>query len=167
VTPTPDFSFSIPSALDIGRIAARLTLALVIGALLGVNRERVHKPAGLRTHMLVALGTALIVVAAVEARMSASDLSRVIQGLVTGIGFLGGGAILKLTAEHEIHGLTTAASIWTTAAVSIAAGLGEVATAALGLALGLVVLSLLAGLERRLGAGASPNAANGKPPGKA
>ena len=167
MTPTPDFSFSIPSALDIGRIAARLGLALVIGALIGINRELTHKPAGLRTHMLVALGTSLVVVAAVEARMSASDLSRVIQGLVTGVGFLGGGAILKLTAEHEIHGLTTAASIWTTAAASIAAGLGEVATAALGVALGLVVLGLLAGLERRLEDRVSPDAADRKPPRKA
>jgi putative Mg2+ transporter-C (MgtC) family protein len=167
VTPTPDFSFAIPTAADIGRIAARLILALVIGAVIGTNRELTHRPAGLRTHMLVALGTSLIVVAAIEARMSASDLSRVIQGLVTGIGFLGGGAILKLTAEHEIHGLTTAASIWTTAAASIAAGLGEVATAALGLALGIVVLALLAGLERRLGDKMSTDAADRKPPGKA
>lgn len=167
MTPTPDFSFSIPTAVDIGRIAARLILALVIGAVIGTNRELTHRPAGLRTHMLVALGTSLIVVAAIEARMSASDLSRVIQGLVTGIGFLGGGAILKLTAEHEIHGLTTAASIWTTAAASIAAGLGEVATAALGLALGIVVLALLTGLERRLGDKMSPDAADRKPPGKA
>ncbi|HEY2590652.1 MAG TPA: MgtC/SapB family protein [Steroidobacteraceae bacterium] len=167
MTPTPDFSFAIPTAADIGRIAARLILALVIGAVIGTNRELTHRPAGLRTHMLVALGTSLIVVAAIEARMSASDLSRVIQGLVTGIGFLGGGAILKLTAEHEIHGLTTAASIWTTAAASIAAGLGEVATAALGLALGIVVLALLAGLERRLGDKMSTDAADRKPPGKA
>jgi len=167
VTPTPDLSFSIPSALDIGRIAARLILALVIGALVGINRERIHKPAGLRTHMLVALGTSLVVVTAVEARMSASDLSRVVQGLVTGLGFLGGGAILKLTAEREIHGLTTAASIWTTAAASIAAGLGEVATAALGVALGLVILGLLGGLERRLEDQVPPEAADPKPPGKA
>ncbi|HYK24960.1 MAG TPA: MgtC/SapB family protein [Steroidobacteraceae bacterium] len=167
MTPTPDLSFSIPSALDIGRIAARLILALVIGALVGINRERIHKPAGLRTHMLVALGTSLVVVTAVEARMSASDLSRVVQGLVTGLGFLGGGAILKLTAEREIHGLTTAASIWTTAAASIAAGLGEVATAALGVALGLVILGLLGGLERRLEDQVPPEAADPKPPGKA
>lgn len=167
MTPTLDLSFSIPTALDIGRIAARLICALLIGALVGVQRELTHKPAGLRTHMLVALGTSLIVVAAVEARMSASDVSRVVQGLVTGIGFLGGGAILKLTAEHEIHGLTTAASIWTTAAASVAAGLGEIATAALGLALGLVVLALLGGVERRLGGNVSSDAADREPPGNA
>lgn len=164
MNPTPDLSFTIPTALDLGRIAGRLICALVIGALVGIQRELTHKPAGLRTHMLVALGTSLIVVAAVEARMSASDLSRIVQGLVTGMGFLGGGAILKLTAEHEIHGLTTAASIWTTAAASVAAGLGEVVTAALGLALGLVVLALLMGLENRLGARASSDAADREPP---
>lgn len=166
MTPTPDLSFSIPSALDVGRIAGRLTCALVIGALVGLERELTHKPAGLRTHMLVALGTSLIVVAAVEAGMSTSDVSRIVQGLVTGIGFLGGGAILKLTAEHEIHGLTTAASIWTTAAASVAAGLGEVATAALGLGLGIVVLALLTRLENRLGERASSDAADREPPGK-
>lgn len=166
MTPTLDLSFSIPAALDVGRIAARLICALLIGALVGVQRELTHKPAGLRTHMLVALGTSFIVVAGVEARMSASDLSRIIQGLVTGIGFLGGGAILKLTAEHEIHGLTTAASIWMTAAASIAAGLGEVVTAGIGLALGLIVLALLTGIENRLGARVSRDAADRQPPGK-
>lgn len=167
MTPTPDFSFAIPTALDFARIAGRLTCALVIGALVGIQRELTHKPAGLRTHMLVALGTCFIVVAAVEARMSPTDLSRVIQGLVTGIGFLGGGAILKLTAEHEIHGLTTAASIWMTAAASIAAGLGEVVTAALGLGLGIIVLTLLSGIESWLGARVSTDAADREPPGNA
>ena len=167
MTPTLDLSFSIPTALDFGRIAGRMICALVIGAAVGMQRELTHKPAGIRTHMLVALGSSFVVVAAVEAHMSPSDLSRVIQGLVTGIGFLGGGAILKLTAEHEIHGLTTAASIWMTAAASIAAGLGEVVTAALGLALGIVVLALLAGIETRLGTRASSDAADRRPTGKA
>lgn len=164
---TLDFAFSIPNAPDLGRIAGRLLCALVIGAAVGIQRELTHKPAGLRTHMLVALGTSLFVVAAVEARMSPSDLSRVIQGIVTGIGFLGGGAILKLTAEHEIHGLTTAASIWMTAAASIAAGLGEVATAALGVVSGLIVLALLVRLESWLGGRVSTDAADREPPGNA
>ncbi len=167
MTATPDFSFSIPTALDTARIAGRLLCALLAGALIGIERELTHKPAGLRTHMLVALGTSLIVITAVESRMSPSDLSRVIQGLVTGIGFLGGGAILKLTAEHEIHGLTTAASIWTTAALSIAAGLGEVAMMALGLALGLVVLVLLTRIEHWFGDRVSSDAANREPRRKA
>lgn len=82
------------------------------------------KPAGLRTHMLVALGSALFVVASLEFGMSSSDLSRVIQGLATGIGFIEGGAIFKLNEEREITGLTTAAGIWLTAAVGVAVGDG-------------------------------------------
>lgn len=158
-------SFALPDTADIGHIAARLVCALIIGACVGLQREITQKPAGIRTHMLVALGTTLVVIAAVEAHMSSSDVSRVVQGLVTGIGFLGGGAILKLTAEHEIQGLTTAASIWTTAAASIAAGLGEVVTAGLALALALFVLAGLARLEKRL-SDSSSDAAHREPRGK-
>jgi putative Mg2+ transporter-C (MgtC) family protein len=161
MTFTPgDLSLSFPDAHDLARIGARLLCALFIGAFVGMQRELTHKPAGLRTHMLVALGTSLVIVMSVEAHMSSSDVSRIIQGLVTGIGFLGGGAILKLTAEHEIHGLTTAAGIWTTAAASAAAGLGQIGTALLGLILGMVVLALLARLERYFGERASSDAAN-------
>src|SRR6266852_2117939 len=131
---------SIPDAQHLVRVSLRLFIALIVGGLVGLQRELTHKPAGLRTHMLLALGTALIVVTADEAGMSKSDLSRVLQGLVTGIGFLGGGAILKLTAEHQIHGLTTAAGIWMTAAASAAAALGQIAVALIGTCLGLLVL---------------------------
>ena len=141
---------SIPSAQHMVRISLRLFIALVIGGLVGIQRELTHKPAGLRTHMLLALGTALFLITADEAGMSKSDLSRVCQGLVTGIGFLGGGAILKLTAEHEIHGLTTAAGIWLTAAASAAAGLGQTVAALIGLAFALVVLIVMGKLDRHL-----------------
>jgi putative Mg2+ transporter-C (MgtC) family protein len=163
-SPFDELTQSLPDTQHIIRIAIRLLVALVAGALVGVQRELTHKPAGLRTHMLLALGTALIVVAATESGMSLSDLSRVIQGLVTGIGFLGGGAILKLTAEHEIHGLTTAAGIWMTAAASAAAGLGQLALALVGVCLGLIVLAAFVKLEKRLGLHASRDAANTKPP---
>jgi putative Mg2+ transporter-C (MgtC) family protein len=155
---------SIPSAHLI-RICLRLLVALVAGGLVGIQRELTHKPAGLRTHMLLALGTALFVIVADEAGMSKSDLSRVLQGLVTGIGFLGGGAILKLTAEHEIHGLTTAAGLWMTAAASAAAGIGQLALAILGVVVGLVVLTAFVKIEKRLGHRASKDAANREPPG--
>jgi putative Mg2+ transporter-C (MgtC) family protein len=92
-------------------MSLRLIGSLVIGTVIGLQRELTHKPAGLRTHLLVALGSTLLVVAAVNAGMKSADVSRVIQGLITGIGFLGGGTILKLTQEHEIRGLTTAAGI--------------------------------------------------------
>ena len=155
---------SIPSAQHMVRISLRLFIALIIGGLVGIQRELTHKPAGLRTHMLLALGTALFVITADEAGMSKSDLSRVLQGLVTGIGFLGGGAILKLTAEHEIHGLTTAAGIWLTAAASAAAGIGQLALAVVAFCLGLLVLAAFVKVEKRLGHLASQDAANRKPP---
>jgi putative Mg2+ transporter-C (MgtC) family protein len=147
------------------RVGVRLLVALLIGALVGIQRELTHKPAGLRVHMLVALGTALVVVTATESAMSSSDVARVIQGLVTGIGFLGGGAILKLTVEHEIHGLTTAAGIWLTAAASIAAGLGLLSIAVMGVVLGLIVLGAFVKLEKRLDERATRDSVNRKPPG--
>jgi putative Mg2+ transporter-C (MgtC) family protein len=155
---------SIPSAEHMIRISLRLLVALLVGGLVGFQRELTHKPAGLRTHMLLALGTALIIITADEAGMSKSDVSRVVQGLVTGIGFLGGGAILKLTAEHEIHGLTTAAGLWMTAAASAAAALGQLALSVVGVCLGLLVLGAFVRVEKRLGHRASHDAADREPP---
>jgi putative Mg2+ transporter-C (MgtC) family protein len=121
-----------PDVPQLVRVTVRLLAALFIGTAIGLQRELTHKPAGLRTHMLVALGTALFLVSAAEAGMAVDTLSRIVQGLATGIGFLGGGAILKLTDEREIHGLTTAAGIWMTAAASAAAGLGQITVALIG-----------------------------------
>ena len=147
---------SIPDLTDLVRILGRLAVALLIGAAVGRQRESAHKTIGMRTHMLVALGTALLLVSASDAGMSNAELSRVIQGIITGIGFLGGGAILKLTQEHEIRGLTTAASVWLTAGASAAAGLGQIAAALIGLAVGLAVLSTV-------GTGAPPDSPAGAP----
>jgi len=140
---------SIPDLADLVRIFGRLTVALIIGAAVGLQRSITHKPAGIRTHMLVALGTALLLVTASDAGLSNSDLSRIVQGIITGIGFLGGGAILKLTQEHEIHGLTSAAGIWLTAGASAAAGLGQITAALIGLAMGLVVLRVVGQAEKQ------------------
>ena len=137
---------TVPDAREWIRIGARLLAALAVGAVIGYQRERTGKAAGLRTHMLVAMGTALIVIACVEHGMGDDALSRVIQGLVTGIGFLGAGTILKRAELREIHGLTTAAGIWMTAAASAAVGLGEIAIALVGTVLAWFVLSLLAKL---------------------
>jgi len=155
---------NFPSATHAVRIVLRLFVALVVGGLVGIQRELTHKPAGLRTHMLLALGTALLIVIVDESGSSKSDMSRVVQGLVTGIGFLGGGAILKLTAEHEIHGLTTAAGLWLTSAASIAAGVGQLPLAIVGVILGLVVLAAFTKVEKRLGHHVSKDAANRPPP---
>lgn len=138
-----ELSHGLPQAEQVLRVGLRLLVALIVGLLIGLQRELTHKPAGVRTHLLVALGTALLVVTAVNAGMASADVSRVIQGLVTGIGFLGGGTILKLTHEHEIRGLTTAAGIWLTAAASIAAGLGQFADAIIGVVFALIVLSAI------------------------
>jgi putative Mg2+ transporter-C (MgtC) family protein len=151
---------SVPDAHQLVRITVRLLVALLIGTLIGLQRELTHKPAGLRTHMLVALGTALFIVGAAEAGMHLDSLSRIVQGLATGIGFLGGGAILKLTSEKEIHGLTTAAGIWATAAASAVAALGQIAAAFIGVLFGLLILIVLRKIERVLGHRAKKDAEN-------
>src|SRR5262245_3768776 len=110
-----ELTAGLTDARQIVRVIIRLLVAMLLGAIVGIQREQTGKPAGVRTHMLVALGAALFVLASVESGMTSADLSRVIQGLATGIGFIGGGAILKLSAEREIQGLTTAAGIWMTA----------------------------------------------------
>jgi putative Mg2+ transporter-C (MgtC) family protein len=139
---------------DLGQfvhLIVRLLVATILGGLLGLERQEKHKPAGLRTHMLVALGAALVVVVSQQYGMGSADLSRVVQGIVTGIGFVGAGAILKLTNEGQVHGLTTAASIWMAAAVGVAAGLGKGFAALLATVLALVILAGLSKLERWLG----------------
>jgi putative Mg2+ transporter-C (MgtC) family protein len=146
-----EFTRAVPDAPQLVRVTLRLFAALFIGTAIGLQRELTHKPAGLRTHMLVGLGTALFIVGAAESGMHLDSLSRIVQGLATGIGFLGGGAILKLTTEREIHGLTTAAGIWMTAAASAAAGLGQIAVALIGTLFGLLVLIVFHKLERTLG----------------
>ena len=140
-----------PDVPQLVRVTVRLLAALFIGTAIGLQRELTHKPAGLRTHMLVGLGTALFIVSAAESGMHLDSLSRIVQGLATGIGFLGGGAILKLTNEREIHGLTTAAGIWMTAAASAAAGLGQITVALIGTLFGLLVLIVFHRLEKGLG----------------
>jgi putative Mg2+ transporter-C (MgtC) family protein len=141
----------LPDTQQIVRVSIRLFGALLIGTVVGLQRELTHKPAGLRTHMLVALGTALFILGAAESGMRPDSLSRIIQGLATGIGFLGAGAIMKLTSEREIHGLTTAAGVWMTAAASAAAALGQLAVALMGTIAGLLVLAAFRNLERQLG----------------
>src|SRR5215510_3622750 len=140
----------LPSGRQIVRIVIRLLAAMLIGAVVGVQRQHTRKPAGLRTHMLVALGAALFVLASVEAGMNSADLSRVIQGLATGIGFIGGGAILKLSKEHEIKGLTTAAGIWIAAAVGVAVGLGRLGLALLSVLMTWFILAIVGKIERRI-----------------
>jgi putative Mg2+ transporter-C (MgtC) family protein len=140
-------------SVDLARqthVLVRLLVAAVLGGLLGYQRESVGKSAGMRTYMLVTVGAAFFVIVPQLEGMSDDAISRVIQGLVAGIGFLGGGAILKLTNEKEVLGLTTAAGIWLAAAIGIAAGLGRVGTALLGTLLAYGILSAVYYWEQRL-----------------
>ncbi|WP_431258131.1 MgtC/SapB family protein [Roseateles chitinivorans] len=133
----------VPDVAQITRIAVRLLLAAVLGGILGYEREHHGKAAGIRTHMLVSLGAALFVLVPQQGGMALADMSRVLQGVIAGIGFLGAGAILKLKDEEQVHGLTTAASIWMTAAIGIACGLGREATAVFSMLLALLILAVL------------------------
>jgi putative Mg2+ transporter-C (MgtC) family protein len=144
-----DFS-DVPGVRELTQLLLHLGLAAGLGGLLGFQREVVGRAAGLRTHMLVALGSAFFIVLPVQAGMDLTDLSRVLQGLTTGIGFLGAGTILK--REGQIEGLTTAASLWLTAAVGIAAGMGREMSAVLGTVLAFLILAVVP----RLGPKRSP-----------
>ncbi len=145
-----ELTAGLPDADRLIRVTLRLLTALLLGAVIGSQRERAGKPAGLRTHMLVAMGSALFVLIPAEFGISEEGLTRVLQGLASGIGFIGGGAILKLTDEHQVKGLTTAAGIWLTAAVGAAAGLGRLGLAILSMALAWITLALLGQIECRI-----------------
>lgn len=125
----------------------RIGAATLIGALLGLNRELRDKPAGLKTHALVSLGAALLVVisiniATVDGRVDAASVTRVVQGIITGIGFLGGGVILHQETSRTVFGLTTAASVWIAACLGIACGAGQWMTSAIAAGATLLVLIL-------------------------
>lgn len=126
------------------RVTVRLLIAALLGGILGFEREQNGKAAGVRTHMLVSIGAALFVLVPHMAGSQADAMSRVVQGIVAGIGFLGAGTILKGNRmdAHHVKGLTTAAGLWMTAAIGIAAGMGREATAVLSTLLAWAVLAL-------------------------
>jgi putative Mg2+ transporter-C (MgtC) family protein len=131
----------LPDLAGAVRILLRAFTAAVLGGVIGWERGRTGKDAGLRTHMLVSLGSALFVMAAVESGVGPGDVARVVQGVASGVGFLGAGAILKLSRKREIRGLTTAAGIWMTSAAGLAAGLGRYGLAVLAVLIGWLILA--------------------------
>ena len=136
------------------QILVRMLVATVIGTALGLNREIHGKPAGMRTHALVALGAALITLislelAARDGQIDGGAVLRTVQGVMAGIGFLGGGVILRDDSHQSVHGLTTAASVWVVASLGIACGAGQWLTALTALALTLVVLIVLGRIEKK------------------
>ncbi|QWD89832.1 MgtC/SapB family protein [Polynucleobacter sp. MWH-Braz-FAM2G] len=130
-------------------IALRLFLALLVGAILGLNRWLHHKSAGIRTHSLVAIGSATAVMLISDfVKDDAQSVSRVLQGLITGLGFLGAGVIIREQRSDKIHGLTTAASVWACALIGASFGAGQFALGALSLAAILFALFVGGPLER-------------------
>ena len=140
----------VPDAGELTRLLLRLGLAMLLGAAIGYERESRDSSAGLRTHMLVALGTALFVLVPLQAGMNQDGMSRVIQGLLAGIGFLGAGTVIKQSDSGRVRGLTTAAGIWATAAIGMTVGLGRDTTAIISTVFVLVILSVLLRLERHI-----------------
>ena len=120
----------------------RLLLAAALGAVIGYQRERANKPAGQRTHILIALGSALFTVVSMFGFGEGVDAARVAAGVVTGIGFIGAGVILRGVRGDHIVGITTAASVWVTAAIGLAAGVGMYLIATIVAAITVLVLMI-------------------------
>jgi len=129
-------------------LALRLLLAAGLGAAIGIERELRQKPAGLRTNILIAVGAALFTIVSVEMASAGGTSDRIAAQIVTGIGFLGAGAILR--GRASVHGMTTAATIWVNAAVGMAAGAGYPLMATIATAITLVVLLALAPIDALL-----------------
>ncbi|WP_460146134.1 MgtC/SapB family protein [Pseudomonas sp. S2_A02] len=141
----------IGDAKQFTQIIVRLLIAALLGGILGFEREHKGKAAGVRTHMLVALGAALFVLVPQMSGSQADAMSRVVQGVIAGIGFLGAGTILKNTDdEAHVKGLTTAAGLWMTAAIGVSAGIGREATAVFSTLLALTIFSVMPGIVRSL-----------------
>ena len=126
-------------------LVMRLLLAAGLGAALGLEREYHRKPAGLRTNMLIAIGSAMFTIVSIQLGGPGMTPDRVASQIVTGIGFLGAGAILR--GNRGVHGLTTAATIWVNASIGMAVGAGLHAIAAVTTAVTLVILGAIRPLE--------------------
>ncbi len=132
-----------------GQMILRLSLAMSTGVILGLNRWMHHKSAGIRTHSLVAIGSATAVMSIGHHGITdIQALSHVLQGLITGLGFLGAGVIIRDRSSQRIHGLTTSASIWSCALIAAAFGAGELMLGLLAFGAILLVLVLGGPLER-------------------
>lgn len=133
-------------------IIIRIVIVIILCGLIGLERERWHKPAGLRTNILVGLGSTVITIVALNILVGFNpsgtvDIGRIIGQIVTGIGFLGAGAIIQ--GRGSIHGLTTAATIWVVATIGIAIGLGYYYTALMATLATLIVLFILGRIEKK------------------
>ena len=144
--------FIEPSAGELWLVLGRLGVALLAGGLIGIERQAHRRAAGLRTHILISLAAAAFMLAGGH---SGDDLTRVVQGIAVGVGFIGAGSILKLPESGRIQGLTTAGGIWSAAAAGVAAGSGDVILAGVISVLTVVVTGVLGLLEARWTGGPS------------
>ncbi|MEQ1643468.1 MAG: MgtC/SapB family protein [Pyrinomonadaceae bacterium] len=142
-----ELTFGLPDRRQFIQVVVRLTASVLIAGIVGFQRETSGKAAGLRTHILVSIGSTVFVLGCIGAGMRDDAISRVIQGIVTGIGFIGAGTILK--RETDIKGLTTSAGLWTTCAIGVLIGLGELGIAIMAAIVTFLVLTLVGRLERK------------------
>jgi putative Mg2+ transporter-C (MgtC) family protein len=140
--------FALPDVGTTTAMVVRLLVAAILGGMLGLERESKGRAAGLKTHILVSIGSALFVMAPLLSGIDPGDVTRVMQGIVSGIGFLGAGAIIKLERDERIEGLTTAAGIWMVSAVGMAAGMGMEIMALATTLIALAVVNTLPKLMR-------------------
>ena len=147
-----ELTAGIPDGRHLAIFLIRLIAATLFGAVIGYERQRAGKAAGLRTHILVAAGTSMFILGCEGAgiRTDSDAISRVIQGIITGIGFVGAGSIIKRDSERDIQGVTTSAGIWMTAAIGVTVGLGMIGLALMATVLSLLILRVTVYFERRL-----------------
>lgn len=139
-------------------IVGRLVVACIVGAIIGLNRDLSNKPIGMRTLALVSLGAATVAAATLrydEISASPEATARVVQGIIegimTGVGFIGAGVILRDTSRQTVHGITTAATVWLAAGLGLVCGIADWVVVAASAVLALVLLTAMLWLERRLG----------------
>lgn len=142
-----ELSRGFGTELQFWQVIIRLSAAVLLGAIIGFEREHAGKAAGLRTHILVTFGTAGFVLTCMMSGFTTEGLSRVIQGVVTGIGFIGAGTIIKNRSARNVKGLTTAAGIWASASIGVMCGLGNVGIAMAATTFTFLILSILPRFE--------------------
>lgn len=142
-----ELTFGLPDRRQFIQVIVRLAASVLIAGIVGYQREASGKAAGLRTHILVSIGSTVFVLGCIGAGMREDAISRVIQGIVTGIGFIGAGTILK--RETDIKGLTTSAGLWTTCAIGVLIGLGELGIAIMAAIITFLVLAVVGRLEQK------------------
>lgn len=146
-----DFGIGAPDWVAATRVGIRLLVAVALGGVIGWERERRGRAAGFRTHMLIALGVALFTAVTEGLAVDSSEMADLVRGIAPGIGFLGAGAILKMSDRREIRGLTTAAGIWSTAAIAFAVGAGWITVSVFAAALAWFILHVVARIDAAIG----------------